>query len=131
MGFPFEICVLAIETLSDAHDLARISDWILNNQERELEMFEAYRSRTLQRLEQPTSASESSEATAIIAPEEPINVSETINSRSPSPQKSLVQRIQLLDNRHNQNLSAFCRRLWERDLNGIRTRGIGLENSNV
>ena len=41
----------------------------------------------MQRLEQPTSASESSEATAIIAPEEPINVSETINSRSPSPQK--------------------------------------------
>ena len=70
-------------------------------------MFLAYRSR-IAATEQPTSASESSEATAIIAPEEPINVSETINSRSPSPQKSLVQRIQLLDNRHNQNLSAFA-----------------------
>ena len=89
---------------------------------------------TLQRLEQPTSASESSEATAIIAPEEPISVSETINSRSPSPQKIIGPKNSTSGQPcYNQNLSIgiFADACGKRDLNRIRSRGIGLENSNV
>ena len=45
MGFSYEICILAIENLHDDQNLARISDWILNNQEEQLALLDAHRSR--------------------------------------------------------------------------------------
>ena len=44
MGFSYEICIIAVENLQDDQNLARISDWILNHQEEQLALLDAYRS---------------------------------------------------------------------------------------
>jgi pyruvate-formate lyase-activating enzyme len=43
MGFPYEICVLAIKCLNEDANIETISDWILQNQEKEMQSLQEYR----------------------------------------------------------------------------------------